>query len=108
MIVKMGVLFVWTSVAGWGTVIEGERVLDLLWLGEKRGRHVVRVDCEHQRGGWLVTCIVVNGYRHLKRSAKIGRIVRTVVGEGVRKGRRVAGDREVMRGQSCGGGVSTA
>ena len=41
MIVKMGVIvFMWTtSVAGWGTVIEGERVeaVDLLLLGEKRG-----------------------------------------------------------------------
>ena len=36
MIVKMGVSFFWTSVAGWGTVIEGERV-DLLLLGEERG-----------------------------------------------------------------------
>ena len=43
MIVKMGVSFFWTSVAGWGTVIEGERV-DLLLLGEERGdrRHTVR------------------------------------------------------------------
>ena len=52
MIVKMGVLFFWTSVAGWGTVIEGERV-DLL-LGEESGdiqsESIVNIN---EEDGWL-------------------------------------------------------
>ena len=54
MIVKIGVIvFIWTiSVAGWGTVIEGERV-DLL-LGEERGdiqsESIVNIN---EEDGWL-------------------------------------------------------
>ena len=67
-------------------MIEGGKV-DLLSLGEKQ-EHVVRT--EHQQRGLLVRYIVVQRFVLVHEIGKFCSWV--VVGGGVRKGRRVAGD----------------
>ena len=69
-------------------MIEGGKV-DLLSLGEKQG-HVVRTVSEHQQRGWLVRYIVVQRFVLVHGIGKFCSWV--VVGGGVRKGRRAAGD----------------
>ena len=71
MIFKMGdiVLVGATSVAGWGTVIEGGTSRSV--VGRKVGRHVVRIVCEHQQRGWLIRCVVVQGFVLVHRIWKV-------------------------------------
>ena len=71
MIVKMVdvVLVGATSIAGWRAMIKGGTSRSV--VGREVGGHVVGIVCEHQQRGWLIRCVVVQGFVLVHRIRKV-------------------------------------
>ena len=62
-----------TCVAGWETMIEGGKSRSVV-VEREVGRHVVGIVCEHEQGGWLDRCVVVQGFVLVHGIWKVGQL----------------------------------